>query len=261
MYNDLHIIDSHCHVHFGDSPDALEQRLQAAHESGVKQMLCISVDETDKEEVIELSKRHNCVLAAAAIHPTHDRENIQPVDYLLDYCADESLIAVGETGLDYFHIKENLDWQKQRFINHIHTAVELDKPLIIHTRESMADTLDLLEAHHAKSCRGIMHCFTGDWEQAKRALDLNFKISFSGIVTFNSAKPLQEVAKKIPLESLLIETDSPYLAPVPFRGKANQPAYVVHVAEKLAELRDSSVNQIAASTSENFYDLFPQTRV
>lgn len=254
-----HLIDSHCHVHFGQDEDALAQRLSLAQENNVKQMLCISIDETDRDEVIQLSIQENSILAAAAIHPTHDRGKVQSVDYLLDYCADNSLIAVGETGLDYFHVKDDLEWQKQRFVNHISAAIELDKPLIIHTRDSMDDALNLLKDNNAKKCRGIMHCFTGDWQQAKRALELNFKISFSGIVTFNSAKDLQAVASKVPLESILIETDSPYLAPVPYRGKANQPAYVFHVAEKLAELRQQSIEDIISATTKNFYDLFPHT--
>ena len=258
MNPDLHFIDSHCHVHFGQDQQALEDRIKMAHDNQVNQMLCISIDETDRDEVIQLSKSQPSVFAAAAIHPTHDRQIVQDVDFLLDYCSDEELIAVGETGLDYFHVKEDVQWQKQRFINHINTAIELNKPLIIHTRDSMSDTLDILEKNNANRCRGIMHCFTGSLEDAKRALDLDFKISFSGIVTFNSARDLQAVAKLIPSQNILIETDSPYLAPVPYRGKANQPAYVVHVAEKLAQLRGESIQTIAQQTSTNFYDLFPQ---
>ena len=261
MNTNLNFIDSHCHVHFGEDRQALAQRIKMAHDNQVNQMLCISIDETDRDEVIQLSKSEPSVLAAAAIHPTHDRQVVQSVDFLLEYCGDETLIAVGETGLDYFHVKEDTDWQKQRFVNHINTAIELDKPLIIHTRDSMSDTLDILERNNASRCRGIMHCFTGSWEDARRALDMEFKISFSGIVTFNSARDLQAVAKKVPPTSILIETDSPYLAPVPFRGKANQPAYVVHVAEKLAELRAESIQTIANQTTANFYDLFPQVAV
>lgn len=257
----IKFIDSHCHVHFGDDKPALAQRIKMAHDNHVSKMLCISIDQTDRDEVIELSRSQPSVLAAAAIHPTHDREIVQSVDFLVDYCSDQALIAVGETGLDYFHVKQDTDWQKRRFINHINAAIELNKPLIIHTRDSMSDTLDILEKNNAKRCRGIMHCFTGSWEDARRALDLDFKISFSGIVTFNSARDLQEVAKKVPSTHILIETDSPYLAPVPFRGKANQPAYVVHVAEKLAELRAESIQTIANQTTANFYDLFPQTAV
>ena len=259
MNSNLTFIDSHCHVHFGKDPKVLEQRISHAHENQVKQMLCISIDETDREEVIQLAKTQPSVLAAAAIHPTHDLQVVQSVEYLLDYCSDDALIAVGETGLDYFHVKEDTLWQKQRFVNHINCAIELDKPLIIHTRDSMSDTLDILEKNNARHCRGIMHCFTGSMEDAKRALDLGFKISFSGIVTFNSAKDLQAVAGLVPSDSILIETDSPYLAPVPFRGKANQPAYVVHVATKLAQLRNVSIETIAKQTTANFYDLFPQT--
>ena len=258
MNPDLHFIDSHCHVHFGKDPQALAERIKFAHDSQVRQMLCISIDETDRDEVIQLSKTQPSVLAAAAIHPTHDIGTVQSEDFLLDYCSDERLIAVGETGLDYFHVKEDVEWQKQRFVNHINAAIELKKPLIIHTRDSMSDTLDILEKNYAGRCRGIMHCFTGSWDDAKRALDLDFKISFSGIVTFNSARDLQEVAKLIPPQSILIETDSPYLAPVPYRGKANQPAYVINVADKLSQLRGESISTIAAQTTANFYDLFPQ---
>ncbi len=258
MNSNLKLIDSHCHVHFGEDRRALAQRIKMAQDNHVTKMLCISIDESDRDEVIQLSKSQPSVLAAAAIHPTHDRNKVQSVEYLLDYCCDETLIAVGETGLDYFHVKSESDWQKQRFINHINAAIELNKPLIIHTRDSMSDTLDILESHHAGRCRGIMHCFTGSLEDAKRALDLDFKISFSGIITFNSAKALQEVAKMVPATSMLVETDSPYLAPVPFRGKANQPAYIVHVAEKLAQLRAVSIQSIADQTTQNFYDLFPQ---
>ncbi len=254
-----YLIDSHCHVHFGQDKAALAERIKRAHENNVKQMLCISIDETDRDEVIQLSEQENSILAAAAIHPTHDRGIVQSVDYLLDYCVDDNLIAVGETGLDYFHVKGDVEWQKQRFINHIQAAIKLDKPLIIHTRDSMDDTLDLLEQNNAKKCRGIMHCFTGNREQAERALKMDFKISFSGIVTFNSAKELQAVAREVPLDSILIETDSPYLAPVPYRGKANQPAYVLHVAEKLAAIRQQLFEDIVDATSRNFYDLFPQT--
>lgn len=259
MNSKLKFIDSHCHVHFGHDHDALQARIKLAHDNRVTHMLCISIDETDRDEVIQLAQSCPSVLAAAAIHPTHDRQTVQSVEYLLQYCSDETLIAVGETGLDYFHIKDDPQWQKQRFINHISTAIELNKPLIIHTRDSMSDTLDILERNNASRCRGIMHCFTGSWEDAERALDLGFKISFSGIVTFKSAVALQSVAKKVPSSSMLIETDSPYLAPVPYRGKANQPAYVIHVAEKLAELREESLDTIAEQTTANFYDLFPQT--
>jgi len=255
----IQLIDSHCHVHFGRDPEALKQRLELAKALGVAQMLCISIDETDRDEVIQLARDQPAVLAAAAIHPTHDPGKIQSVDELLDYCSDDALIAVGETGLDYFHIKGDVDWQKQRFINHIEAAIELGKPLVIHTRESMDDTLDILESRQAHQCRGIMHCFTGNLEQARRALDFGFKISFTGIITYNSAKELQEVVRQLPLDCMLVETDSPYLAPVPYRGKANQPAYVVHVAEKLAQIKKVSFQDVARATTASFYELFPQT--
>jgi len=166
------------------------------------------------------------------------------------------VIAIGETGLDYFRSEGDLEWQRQRFRTHIAAARQTQKPLIIHMREATQDTLRILQEEHADSIGGVMHCFTEDWATAKAALDLNFYISFSGIVTFKSATLLQEAAKHVPLDRMLVETDSPYLAPVPFRGKSNQPAYVRHVAEFIAQLRNTSLEEIAAATSKNFFRLF-----
>jgi TatD DNase family protein len=176
---------------------------------------------------------------------------------LTELASDDKVIAIGETGLDYFRSEGDLEWQRDRFRTHIDVAKALKKPLITHTREARDDTMDILEQQDAEQAGGIIHCFTENWETAKRALDIGFYISLSGIVTFKSATELQEVAKKLPLDRILIETDSPYLAPVPLRGKTNKPVNVRHVAAFLAELRGESEQLIAETTTANFYKLFP----
>jgi len=190
------------------------------------------------------------------VHPNVQGGLDPSVEELIALGQPDKVIGIGETGLDYFRSEGDLSWQHQRFRNHINAAKALKKPLIIHTREAKHDTLRMLEEEGAGEVGGIIHCFTEDWEFAKKALDLNFYISFSGIVTFNSAKEIQEVAKKVPADRFLIETDSPYLAPVPFRGRPNYPTYVRYVAEKLAELRGTTINKIAETSTENFYRLF-----
>jgi TatD DNase family protein len=190
------------------------------------------------------------------VHPTVTDGHDPSVDELLALAAHDKVIAIGETGLDYFHSKGDLDWQRQRFKNHIQVAKILHKPLIIHTRDAGHDALDVLKQEGADQVGGIIHCFTEDWEYAQKAMDLNFYISFSGIVTFKNALAIKEVAQKIPADRFLIETDSPYLAPVPFRGKPNYPTYVRYVAEHIAELRHMTVTEVAKLSSENFYRLF-----
>jgi TatD DNase family protein len=190
------------------------------------------------------------------IHPNVENEEFS-VEELIEAASQDKVIAIGETGLDYFRSEGDLEWQRDRFRVHIEAAKHTKKPLIIHTREAREDTMSILENEQAEQAGGIIHCFTENWETAKRALDIGFYISLSGIVTFKSAKELQEVAKKLPLDRILIETDSPYLAPVPHRGKTNQPAFVTHVAEFLAELRNDTVENIAATTTHNFRTLFP----
>jgi TatD DNase family protein len=190
------------------------------------------------------------------VHPNVQGGQDPNVEELIVLGQSDKVIGIGETGLDYFRSEGDLAWQHQRFRNHINAAKVLKKPLIIHTREAKHDTLRILEEEGADEVGGIIHCFTEDWEFAQKALDLNFYISFSGIVTFNSAKEIQEVAKKVPVDRFLIETDSPYLAPVPFRGKPNYPTYVRYVAEKLAELRGTTMNKVAESSTENFCRLF-----
>ena len=206
--------------------------------------------------MLEIVEQHGRVSASVGLHPNEQDGHDPDVDELVAYAKHPKVIAIGETGLDYFRSEGDLDWQRDRFRRHITAAKQAGKPLIIHSRDAKEDTLRILEEESAGEAGGVMHCFTGDWDMAKRAMDLNFYISFSGIVTFKSARELQEVATRMPAERYLVETDSPYLAPVPHRGKPNQPAFVRHVAEFIAELRGESYEQVAAETTRNFEHLF-----
>jgi TatD DNase family protein len=190
------------------------------------------------------------------VHPNVTEGQDPTSDELINLAQDSKIVAIGETGLDYFRSEGDLTWQHHRFKNHIEAAKRLNMPLIIHTREAKEDTIKILDEENAAETGGVIHCFTEDWAFAKQALDLNFYISFSGIVTFKNAQDIKEVAKKVPADRFLIETDSPYLAPVPFRGKPNYPIYVKHVAEHVAELRNTSIDQIAEQSRENYYRLF-----
>jgi TatD DNase family protein len=251
-------IDSHCHLNLlADEEGGIAAVLEQAQQRDVEHILCISIDKKSCTEVVDIAQRYPNITASVGIHPNVEREEQFTVDELVSLASQDKVIAIGETGLDYFRSEGDLEWQRDRFRVHIEAAKQTNKPLIIHTREAREDTMDILEVENAEKAGGIIHCFTENWETAKRALDIGFYISLSGIVTFKSAKDLQEVAKKLPLDRILIETDSPYLAPVPHRGKTNQPAFVTHVAEFLAELRNDSVENIAAVTTQNFRTLFP----
>lgn len=218
--------------------------------------LCVSVNLPDFPQVLELAERYPRVYASVGVHPDYEEEKEPTAEELASLAEHPKVIAIGETGLDYFRLKGELEWQRERFRNHIRAAKLCGKPLIIHTREAAADTLRIMEEEGATAVGGVMHCFTESMEVAERAISLGFYISFSGIVTFKKAVQLKEVAKKIPLERMLIETDSPYLAPIPFRGKINQPAYVKHVAEEIARLRQMDEDEIADVTTHNFMRLF-----
>lgn len=196
------------------------------------------------------------ISVSAGLHPMADESDDFSIEFLTELAKDEKVVAIGETGLDYYYHKDNPEWQRQRFRDHVQVANELNKPLIIHTRDAGDDTLEILRQGNAEKCRGVIHCFTETQDFANKALELDFMISISGIVTFRNADALREVAKSIPDDCLLIETDSPYLAPIPHRGKQNQPAYVQHVAEALAEIRNTSVEHIAEVSRNNFYQLF-----
>ena len=222
----------------------------------VTHALCVSVNLEDFPGLLLLAESYPNLYASVGVHPDYEDLTEPKSEELVSLAKNSKVIAIGETGLDYSRIKGDLEWQRNRFREHIRAARECNKPLIIHTREAAADTLSIMAEEGADQIGGVMHCFTESWEVAQKAMEMNFYISFSGIVTFKNAANLKETAKKIPLERMLIETDSPYLAPVPFRGKTNQPAYVRHVAEEIASLRNISLNEVAESTTKNFFSLF-----
>jgi TatD DNase family protein len=253
-------IDSHCHLNMlADEPGGIDAMVTEAEQNAIEHILCIAIDKASCAEVKAIADSYPQVTASVGIHPNVDASEQFTVEELVAEAAHPKVIAIGETGLDYFRSEGDLEWQRDRFRVHIEAAKQTQKPLIIHTREAREDTMTILENEDAETAGGIIHCFTENWETAKRALDIGFYISLSGIVTFKSARELQEVAKKLPLDRILIETDSPYLAPVPHRGKTNKPVFVKHVAEFLAELRGDSVENIAATTTANFQRLFPST--
>lgn len=249
----MHFVDSHCHLNMLENPEAA---LMHAKEQGVEHFLCVAVTLEDHAALVKIAEQHPNVFISVGLHPNENPQMPIAVSDLAKLATHPRVIAIGETGLDYYRIEGDKQWQQERFIAHIECARQMNKPLIIHTRQAKEDTIQLLAAHDAKQVGGVMHCFTEDWETARQALDLGFYISFSGIVTFKNATQLQAVAKKVPLERMLIETDSPYLAPVPHRGKPNLPGYVCHVAEYIAVLRGETIEQIAEQTTQNFFTLF-----
>ena len=254
-------IDSHCHLDFPQLREDLPQVLQQMQTNQVSQALCVSINLPDWPGLIEMVEAHECLSASVGVHPDYQDTPEPSVDQLVEMAQHPKVVSIGETGLDYYRLSEPLDWQRERFRVHIRAAVQAQLPLIIHTRAASADTIRLMQEEGAERCGGVMHCFTESWEVAQQALALGFYISMSGIVSFKNAVEIQEVACKVPLDRLLIETDSPYLAPVPFRGKRNDPSKVMHVAEKIAELRGVSVEEIATATRENFYRLFSKARI
>jgi TatD DNase family protein len=250
-------IDSHCHL---DRLDLLalgtdlEGALEKARQRGVDHFLCIGVDLESLPDVLAVAEAYADVSASVGVHPLH-LDSLEPeIEKLIELAAHPKVVAIGETGLDYHYDKENPADQQRRFRKHIEASRRTNKPLVIHTREARADTIRILKEEGATA--GVLHCFTEDWDMARAALDLGFYISFSGIVSFASARELRDVATKVPLDRMLIETDSPWLAPIPYRGKTNQPAYVVEVAHVLAGLRGIDVAELGARTSENFRRLF-----
>jgi len=249
-------IDSHCHLDFPDLADKTDELLANMAANDVTHALCVSVDLPDFPKVLALAEAHHNLFASVGVHPDYPDTPEPSVDELAGLARHPRIVAIGETGLDYFRLKGDLEWQRERFRTHIRAARESGRPLIIHTREAAADTLRIMREEGAQEIGGVMHCFTESWEVAEAAMDLGFHISFSGIVTFKSATALKEVACRVPLDRMLIETDSPYLAPVPFRGKTNQPAFVKHVAEEIARLRGVEVAEIGHTTSINFFNLF-----
>ncbi len=249
-------IDSHCHLDFPELADNLDEILENMRQAGVSHALCVGVSLDRFPRLLAIAERHPHIFASVGVHPDHELDAEPTQEQLVELARHPKVIAIGETGLDYFRLKGDLEWQRERFRTHIRAAKACSKPLIIHTREAAADTLRVMREEGATEIGGVMHCFTETLEVAQAAMKLGFYISFSGIVTFRNAVALKEVAREIPLDRMLIETDSPYLAPVPFRGKLNQPAYVKHVAEEIARLRGVSPEEIGLATTENFRRLF-----
>lgn len=256
----VHLVDSHCHLDRLDLvpfENDITKALENAREHDVKHMLNVCIDLEHFNDVLDIAVSNPNVYASVGVHPNETDGQDPSVNKLVALADNEKIIAIGETGLDYFRTKgDDLDWQRSRFKNHIEASKQTKKPLIIHMREATEDTIRIMQEENAEEAGGVMHCFAEDWETAQRALDLGFYISFSGIVTFKNALALKEVAKNVPMDKMLVETDSPYLAPVPYRGKSNQPAYVQNVAQCIAELRDESYEFIAEKTTENFFELF-----
>ncbi len=254
-------VDSHCHldcIKLDEFDDDYNVLIQRCLDAGVEHMLCVSIDMHRYPHMLALAEHYPQVSVSAGVHPMADQAEDVEAETLSGIASNEKVVAIGETGLDYYYNKGDTKWQQQRFRTHIQCAVELDKPVIVHTRDAGKDTLDILIEENAEKCGGVIHCFTETMDFAEKALELNFMISFSGIITFRNADALREVARMVPDSNLLIETDSPYLAPAPFRGKQNYPAHVKHVAQKLADIRNTSVEHIAEVTKDNFYRVFHQ---
>jgi len=250
------LIDSHCHFCFPDLQADASGVLSRMRAAGVDMALNISTSMEDLEPVVAFAQQHEGIFATVGIHPDNEEPREPDLAALVRHAQADKVVGIGETGLDYYRLREPLDWQRERFRRHIRAARESAKPLIIHTRASAQDTLRIMREERAQEVGGVMHCFTEDWDTAQAAMDLGFLISFSGIITFKSAQALRDVAVKVPDDAILVETDAPYLAPVPHRGKSNEPAYVAHVASSLAALRAQEVQKIHDITTRNFRKLF-----
>lgn len=250
------LVDSHCHLDFPELAGNLPAVLETMRENDVGFALCVSVTLDDFPKVLALAEQHENLYASVGVHPDYPDLREPTVAELVELAQHPKVVAIGETGLDYYRLTGDLEWQRERFRVHIRAARQSRKPLIIHTRSASTDTLRLMREEGADAAGGVMHCFTESWEVAQGALEMGFHISFSGIVTFKNAKDLKEVARRVPLDRLLVETDSPYLAPVPYRGKTNQPGWVKHVAEEVARLQNRSFVDVASATTHNFFKLF-----
>lgn len=252
------LVDSHCHLNLLDlTPDhgKLDGVMERAKANGVGYLLNVCVKISDFPALLKTAEAYPHVFASVGLHPNDTDEEIDE-DALIKLALPEKVIAIGETGLDYFRSTGDLDWQRTRFRAHIRAAKALKKPLIIHTRDAKQDTIRIMQEEGVDQVGGVMHCFTEDWSIAKQALEMNFYVSFSGIITFKTATVIQDVAKQLPIDRMLIETDSPYLAPNPHRGKPNEPAYVRHTAEYIAALRNMPMDEFAEQTTQNFFNLF-----
>ena len=253
-------VDSHCHLDFPEYAGQIPDILARMKEAQVSHAMCISVDMPDFPNVLALAESHPNLFATVGTHPDYEDTPEPTEDQLVELSQHPKILAIGETGLDYYRMGdktyEEMEWQRDRFRTHIRAAIRVKKPLIIHTRSASEDTIRIMKEEGASQVAGVMHCFTESLEVAKAAMEQGFYISFSGIVTFKSAKDLQETCKQIPIERILIETDSPYLAPIPNRGKTNEPSWVAHVAQFIADLKGISVEEVAKHTTNNFKTLF-----
>lgn len=253
------LVDSHCHLdcldltHYDNNLDLI---LENARNANVDYFLCVCITQNEFPKMLATVAHYPNVFVSVGTHPNELVASEPDPTSLLNLASNAKVVAIGETGLDYYRTQGDVSWQQERFRNHIRVAKEINKPLIVHSRQAREDTIRILKEEQADKVGGVLHCFTEDWAMAQEALDLNFYISFSGIITFPNAQEVCDVAKKVPLDHMLIETDSPYLAPKPFRGKPNQPAYVRYVAQKLAELKEETIEIIAQRTTENFFELF-----
>lgn len=257
-------IDSHCHIDFPELSARLPEILAKMAENQVSHALCVSVDLPDFPRVLQLAEAHDNIFVSVGVHPDYEDTPEPSVDDLVRLANHPKIVAIGETGLDYYRLEGDLEWQRERFRTHIRASRTTGKPLIIHTRSASEDTIRIMREEGAGTdaggAGGVMHCFTESLEVARAAMEMGFYISFSGIVTFKNAKELQAVAREVPLERMLIETDAPYLAPVPHRGKMNEPGFVKHVAEFLAVLKGVPLEELAQHTTGNFFNLFQIAR-
>jgi TatD DNase family protein len=253
----VNLVDSHCHLDFPELAADLPGVLNDMEQHGVSHALCVSVTLDDFPRVLDVAERHANLFASVGVHPDYPEHALVTEADLVKRADHRKIVAIGETGLDYYRLTGDLEWQRERFRTHIRAAKTCGKPLIVHTRSAAEDTIRIMREEGADAVRGVMHCFTETWETAQAAIDMGFYISFSGIVTFKNALALKDVARKVPLERVLVETDSPYLAPVPYRGKVNRPGWVRYVAEEVARLRGITLDAVAESTTANFFSLFP----
>lgn len=249
-------IDSHCHINFPELKENIAGVLSRMNDNAVSHALCVSVNRQSHNEVLDLARAHPNLYASVGVHPDEPEEGDISLAELVKLAEAKEVVAIGETGLDYYRVEGDPEWQRERFRVHIRAARESGKPLIIHTRSAADDTLDIMRSEKASEIGGVMHCFTETYDVANKAMDMGFVISFSGIITFKNASELRETARKIPMERMLIETDSPYLAPVPYRGKTNEPAFVRYVADEIARIRELSAERVGEITTRNFFSVF-----
>jgi TatD DNase family protein len=254
------LVDSHCHLNFPEFTENIHAVRQLMHDSQVGHALCVSVTLDKFPEVLNLAEQYDNFYASVGVHPDYEDVDEPSVEALVSLAQHPKVVAIGETGLDYYRLTGDLEWQRERFRTHIRAAILSGKPLIIHTRSAAEDTIKIMQEEGANKVGGVMHCFTESLEVALTAISMGFYISFSGIVTFKNATQIKQVAQAIPLDKILVETDSPYLAPVPFRGKTNQPAYVKYVAQEIANLRGVSLDVVMLATTQNFFTLFKHAK-